>query len=422
MLASSFKVWDDAFMFKHSNGSIASTTSRASIVRDATGKALHMIGAIQDVSKLLEMEKKMELQAQLQDEEGEKFLLAAKLSFDVIWDWNIVTNEVFLGDGFEELFGYKIENNRANMIHDWVDKLHPDDKEAVVAELQDCIKSPVTHWEHGYRVQRANGTIAKVYVRASIIRHADGKAYRMIGAMQDLSRQKELEEKLEAEIVLKERQIADAAKDAKEMERADIGKELHDNINQLLGASKMYIEMAKRGGKNITMYLSRSSEYMIAAIDEIRKLTKGLTTDIIKNLGLCDAIDNIARDTMEVSPVKISLATHSFIENSVNDKFKLNVLRIIQEQLNNIMKHAKASKVSINLIQNKKAIRLIIADNGTGFNTTKFQEGIGIPNIKSRAAAYQGTAAFASEPGRGCILTAIFPFTDKLLNQEKIAG
>ena len=421
-LASSAKIWDDAFMVKHSNGSIASTTSRASIVRDDSGKALHMIGAIQDVSRLLQMEKEMEVQLQMKEQDSEKFLLAAKLSFDVIWDWNIMTNEIFLGDGFEELFGYVIKNNKADMITDWVHNLHPDDKEDVVAQLQASIKSKATHWEHGYRVKRANGTIAKVYVRASIIRHADGKAFRMIGAMQDLSRQKELEEKLEQEIVLKERQIADATEDAKEMERSDIGKELHDNINQLLGASKMYIDMAKRGGKNITMYLSRSSEYTIAAIDEIRKLTKGLTTDIIRNLGLCDAIDNIARDTMEVSPVKILLTADSFIENSVNDKFKLNVLRIIQEQLNNIMKHAKASKVSINLIQNKKVIRLIIADNGAGFNVAKSQGGIGIPNIKSRAATYQGTATFASKPGQGCILTAIFPVTDKLLNKEKIAG
>ena len=421
-LASHDKIWDDAFMFKHSNGSIASTTSRASIVRDDSGKALHMIGAIQDVSRLLQMEKEMEVQLQMKEQDSEKFMLAAKLSFDVIWDWNIMTNEIFLGDGFEELFGYVIKNNKADMITDWVHNLHPDDKEEVVAQLQASIKSKATHWEHGYRVKRANGTIAKVYVRASIIRHADGKAFRMIGAMQDLSRQKELEEKLEQEIVLKERQIADATEDAKEMERSDIGKELHDNINQLLGASKMYIDMAKRGGKNITMYLSRSSEYTIAAIDEIRKLTKGLTTDIIRNLGLCDAIDNIARDTMEVSPVKILLTTDSFIENSVNDKFKLNVLRIIQEQLNNIMKHAKASKVSINLIQNKKVIRLIIADNGAGFNIAKSQGGIGIPNIKSRAATYQGTATFASKPGKGCILTAIIPVTDKLLNKEKIAG
>lgn len=414
-LTSSAKVWNDAFMFKHSNGSIASTTSRAGIVRDNTGKALHMIGAIQDVSKLLEMEKKMELQLQIKEQDSKKFLLAAKLSFDVIWDWNISTNEVFLGDGFEELFGYDIKNNKADMITDWVENLYPDDKETVVAELQAAIKSPATHWEQAYRVIRANGSVAKVYVRASIMRHADGKAYRMIGAMQDLSRQKELEDQLEQEIGLKEKQIAAATEDAKEMERADIGKELHDNINQLLGASKMYIDMARRGGDNSAMYLSRSSEYTLAAIDEIRKLTKGLTTDVIKNLGLCDAIDNIVKDTMEVSPVNIVLDTDSFIENSVNDKFKLNIFRIVQEQLTNILKHAEATKVIIKLRQNKKAIRLVISDNGTGFNAQKKQNGIGIANITSRIKDYHGIANFDSQPGHGCILTAIFPVTAELL-------
>ena len=131
-------------------------------------------------------------------------------------------------------------------------------------------------------VYQGDGSIAKVFNRASIIRHTDGKAYRMIGAMQDISKQKVLEERLEQEIKLKEKQIAEATEDARKSERSDIGKELHDNVNQLLGASRLYLEMAKRGGENSEMYLSRSSEYTLTAIEEIRKLTKGLTTDNIK--------------------------------------------------------------------------------------------------------------------------------------------
>jgi PAS domain S-box-containing protein len=416
VLASNSKQWNDAYMFKRHDGSVASTTSRASIVRDDAGKAIRLIGAIQDISRLLELEKELEEQIIIRKEDSDKFLLAAKLSFDVIWDWNLLTNEVFLGDGFEELFGYSIKNNKADMITDWVNYLHPDDKETVVKELQDCIRSPATEWEHAYRVSRIDGSIAKVYVRASIIRYADGKAYRMIGAIQDLSRQKELEEKLEQEIRLKEKQIEEATEDAKETERSDIGKELHDNINQLLGASRMYLEMAKRGGENSALYLSRSSEYTLNAIDEIRNLTKGLTTDIINNIGLCDAIENTVRDMMEVNQVKISCSLESFKEDSVNDKFKHTVFRIIQEQLNNILKHANAKKIIISLAQNKRSIILGISDNGVGFDTGKKQTGIGIENIKNRASSYKGKADFVSQPGRGCVLTAIFPITDLLLN------
>jgi signal transduction histidine kinase len=99
----------------------------------------------------------------------------------------------------------------------------------------------------------------------------------------------------------------------------------------------------------------------------------------------------------------------------VNDKFKLNVFRIIQEQLNNILKHAEATKVIIKLLQSKKSIRLVISDNGTGFNAQKKQKGIGIANITSRVSAYNGVTDFDSQPGHGCILTAIFPVTAELL-------
>jgi PAS domain S-box-containing protein len=551
-LASVKKNWNDSFMFTRHDGSIASTTCRACIVRDAEGNAIRLIGAIQDVSRLQELEQKLEDQILIHKEDSEKFLLVAKLSFDIIWDWNLVTDEVFIGDGFEDLFGYKIKHNKGNIISDWIDHLHIDYKKSVEKGLRDAIASSATRWEHAYRFMRADGSVAKVFNRASIIRHADGKAYRMIGAMQDISKQKVLEERLEQEIAikekllteykesfkflfnsssdvfydsdlvsnevilsdayekefgyhitnnmtplnnwishihaddkeavtrdytrmlgsgdiewkcnyrflrgddsianvfssgivlrnsggkayrligymqdmskqtvleeavaqeikLKEKQIAEAAAEAKETERTDIGKELHDNVNQLLGAYKLYLDMAKRGGENSEMYLSRSADYTNTAIEEIRKLTHGLTTDTIKNLGLCEAIDNLARRTMEVDAVKISCELAGFKENSVDDKFKLNVFRMVQEQLNNILKHAKATEVEIHLSQNKKSTLLKIMDDGVGFNTTQKQKGIGILNIKSRAATYKGTADFVSHPGEGCILTVTIPRTD----------
>lgn len=416
-LASHKKDWKDSYTIKRQGGSLASVTSRATIVRDEEGKAIRLIGATLDVSRMQELEQKLEAQIIIHDEDSEKFLLAAKLSFDVIWDWNLISNELFIGGGFEELFGYPITNNKST-ISTFLDHIHPDDKAMIEAELNEAIMSSAVNWEHIFRFTRADGSVARVFKRASIIRNADGKAYRIIGAMQDLSRQKELEEKLEQEILLKEKQIADATSEAKETERSDIGKELHDNVNQLLGVSRMYLDMAKRGGAESGMHMSRSSEYTLSAIEEIRKLTRGLTTDIIKNLGLCEAIEKIARDTMEVSPVKIASALDSFIENSVTEKFKLNAFRIVQEQLNNILKHAQATEVRISLVQTNHSIVLSISDNGVGFDTCKKQKGIGIANIKSRATAYGGIADLISQPDQGCVLTITFPGTDTLLNKN----
>jgi len=414
VLDSRKNTWKDAFLLKRSDGSIAATTSRASIVRNEKGKAIRMIGTIQDISRIQELEILLSEQTALREEQSEKFLTASRLSFDVIWDWNLVTNEVFRGEGYEELFGYSMILNKGN-IADWGNYIHPDDRVGVEKRLTKAISSSTAYWEDDYRFIRADGSIAKIFDRASIFRDTSGKAYRMIGSMHDISKQKVLEERLEQEIKLKEKQIAEATQEEKESARSDIGKELHDNVNQLLGASNMYLEMAKRGGSDTELYLSRSSEYTHNAIAEIRKLTRGLTTDFIRNLGLRESIQNLVEDIMEINPVKISCSMKSFIEPDVTDKFKLNVFRIVQEQLNNILKHAKATKAGVTLSQNKKFIILSISDNGVGFDTGKKQTGIGIANIKNRAEAYNGKADFNSQPGKGCILTVTFAMTRILL-------
>lgn len=229
----------------------------------------------------------------------------------------------------------------------------------------------------------------------------------------DLKQKKIDTEKSGAESKLKETQIAHAVIEAHDQERSDIGKELHDNINQLLGVSRLYLEMGRKEGVNKEIYLARSSEYIMNAIEEIRKLTKGMITSVIKDVGLGVAIETIIRDTMEIYPIKI-VCRDTLIDIKLNDKFKMNIFRILQEQLNNILKHAKATVVNIGLSQNKKTVLLSMADNGVGFNTAQTANGIGIENIKNRAAAYGGTADFASQPGKGCVLTVTFPLTDAL--------
>jgi len=352
---------------------------------------------------------------QMLKEIGENFRLMFNASSDVLFDSDLVANTGMVNDAYQKEFGYKKKKNA--QAKDWAQHIHADDKRAVMKDYRTMINSLEMEWKSAYRYVRLDGSIANVLSSRIILRDSDGKAFRMIGSMQDISKQRVLEQRLESEIKLKEVQISEAAEDARYTERSDIGKELHDNINQLLGASRMYLELAKRGGENSEMYLSRSSEYTLNAIEEIRKLTKGMTTDVIKSLGLCEAIDNIVNDTMQANPVTISWGCAHFKEDSVNDKFKLNVYRIVQEQLNNILKHARASRITISLLQNKQSIKLKIADNGIGFDVGKKQTGIGLANIRSRTESYNGIAEFSTTPGNGCMLTATFSIKDKLLER-----
>jgi PAS domain S-box-containing protein len=189
------KTWNDSHRFRRQDRSVAFTTSRASIVRDENGKAIRLIGATQDVSRLRELEIKLEEQITNPEKDSEKFLLGTRLSLDVIWDWKIVNNEIFIGEGFGEMFGYTIPNNKGN-VADWGNHLHPDDKEAVQKSFQEALASSASMWQQAYRFMKADGYIAKVFDRASIFRDGDGKAYRVIGVMQDISLQMEKRESL----------------------------------------------------------------------------------------------------------------------------------------------------------------------------------------------------------------------------------
>ena len=417
-LASSADHWEHAYRFIRADGTVADVFGRASIIRDETGRACRMIGVIHDLSRQKELESKLateiESAGKLLSETNENFRLMFNSSSDILFDIDLITDEIVLSEAYQEELGYPIT---AHMKTEdvWGQHLHPDDKEEVLKDYERMLASDETGWKCSYRFLKADGSIANILSSRIILRTNEGLAYRMIGSMQDVSKQTVLEEKLAQEIKLKEKQISDAMQDAKEAERSDLGKELHDNVNQLLGASRLYLEMAKQGGPSSESHLSKSSEYTMNAIEEIRKLTKGLATENINSLGLCDALETLTHDMMQVHKVRIVTCLNNVIESRINEKFKLNVYRIMQEQLNNILKHAQAKNVTISLSQTRKTIILVISDDGVGFDTDIKSKGVGVDNIKSRAELFNGTADFDSYPGKGCILTVKFTVTDKLL-------
>jgi len=333
-----------------------------------------------------------------------------KTTYDVTWDWDIPTDLITFGKSYEKVFGYKLPISKVSY-EKWLDFFQPEEREDMKRKIKNIFDSDKKSWEDSFQFICPDGVLGHVIIRSNILRNNTGKAIRMIGVIHDLSKMQKLEATLDREIRINKTQITDAIVEAKEMERSDIGKELHDNVNQLLGASMLYLDMAMKDIKNGEIYLIHSSEYTFNAIEEIRKLTKGLMTDTIKDFGLCAAIEHIARDTMEANPVKIHCTLVPSLERAMSDKFKMNAFRIIQEQLTNILKHAGASDIHITMSGTKAAFALSIADNGIGFDSTKISShsGIGISNIVSRAELYRGKARFITEPGNGCKLLVTFP-------------
>jgi signal transduction histidine kinase len=118
---------------------------------------------------------------------------------------------------------------------------------------------------------------------------------------------------------------------------------------------------------------------------------------------------------MVVHPLRIRVIAENFIDERYNDKFKLNIFRICQEQLNNVLKHAHAAEAVISMEVQEGKILLTIADNGIGFSKGERKNGVGITNIKSRSELFNGKVEIISAEGAGTKLTVYFEEDPQIL-------
>jgi signal transduction histidine kinase len=162
----------------------------------------------------------------------------------------------------------------------------------------------------------------------------------------------------------------------------------------------MYIELAKTDEENREMCLNKSSGYLMTVIEAIRKISKVLTFPEKQIMGLSESINILLDDLIAVQPLKIEFFENGIDEKQLSEKIRLDILRIVQEQLNNILKHAKASFAMINLTQQPSQIVLRIVDDGGGCEVLQNNEGVGMMNIKSRAESHHGKVTVASIPGK----------------------
>lgn len=218
----------------------------------------------------------------------------------------------------------------------------------------------------------------------------------------------QLENSLNFERLLKQKQITDAVITGQERERSKLGEELHDNINQILASTRLYVECALTDENIRKDLLEKTKNQLDTAMAEIRKLSKSLVAPSLGGNTLLQSIDDLIDDMSSIDHMTIEKELNNFNENNLNEKLKLTIFRIIQEQLNNIHRHSKANKVFVNLTMHDEFLSLTITDNGKGFDPAAKKNGVGLRNISSRAEVNNGSVKIETTPGKGCKLIVTF--------------
>lgn len=359
---------------KHKDGDWRWIHNKLKLIRDENGRPKEMIGSWLDITE------QRKAQEAIRKSE-ERFQLAAKATKDVIYDWNMQTNEIWVNDQHYLAFGYEKESNNIVGIGWWQSKLHPEDQDRVMVALAEATRQKNESWSAEYRLRRADGNYAYVLDRSLISYSQDGRPLHCIGTMIDLSELKQAEEAM-----CRAMKKAEESAKAKSEFLANMSHEIRTPLNGIIGMTDMTLETTKVSAeqKRYLEIVKSSSETLMSLINDILDFSK------------------IDAGKLELSPVPFSLrddvprglqalgltASEKKLEfifqigQDVPDLFFGDLLRlqqIIMNLINNAIKFTEKGEVmlKINLESQsykESVLHLAVSDTGIGIPSDKLSE------------------------------------------------
>jgi len=244
----------------------------------------------------------------------------------------------------------------------------------------------------------------------------DGQLRNVVITFTDITEQKRLSRELFKQEMHRQKLLTQATIDGQEKERLEMGKELHDNINQHLNTTRLYLEVAKeKASGEVLEMINLSHNGLTSIIDKIRYMSQSLVPPTLGDLGLLESIQDVCDSLRRTHKYKIDFLHRHFNETGLPDNLRLMLFRITQEQINNIISHANAASIEIRLQSDAEYLILSITDDGQGFDPDNFKKGLGFTNIMNRAGLFNGNVEIDAKIGRGCRLSVIIPlnFSDE---------
>lgn len=510
--------WNAFYRFLDAEGNIREVEDSARIIRDENGNPVRIIGAMLDVTELKKYQRELL-------KERTRFEIIAQSTNDIIYDLDLENNKIWANNELSTLMGYDPENFKVPLQW-WEDHIHPDDKGDVIESHRKFLESGGDRWKSEYRFIGKNQKVIHIKENSFAVRGYDGTATRLLGAMIDVTHEKDSErilreseeqyrrlfeqnpypmlifdpisdkivqvnratvntygyfveefkkmtiydfhppngreevkqilskgreglqyysevnhqtksgEKLVVNITAldiqyrgderrlvvinniteqkrAEEQIIGSVIEGSENERRRIAKELHDGLGQYLTAASLnldsvYDELNELPENKKNQY-EKGLKLLRNAIVESRRISQNLLPKAIEDFGLSLAVQSLIDDIADSS--EISIAYNDNLNNiDLGENVELNIYRIIQEGINNAVRHSECSRVDIQLILDENQLICTIEDNGTGFQLDPGDaQGLGITNIRNRVNALSGEVEISSRIGKGTLITVIVP-------------
>ena len=206
-----------------------------------------------------------------------------------------------------------------------------------------------------------------------------------------------------------EEELAQSQIETQEETLKNIGRELHDNVGQLLSFTNMQLSLISTlATDEIKGKVEDTKKVVSDTIAEVRSLSKSLNNDVISNFGLIKSLQNEENRINKLDTLKIDLNIQDGF--AIQDKqHELILYRIIQEFISNSIKYSDAEKVEIKLQKSENHLNVYCSDNGKGFDSSKIEPGSGLINMTNRAKLINSKFELKSSPGNGVELSLQYP-------------
>lgn len=342
---------------------------------------------------------------------------AQKIAHMGSWEYIYATDIMNCSDETLRIFGYPPGGVRPSLDL-FFNMTHPDDflslRENIVRVLE--LHEPLSI---DMRIILEDGEERFIHEQAELTYDDNGEIVKLVGTVHDITQRKKIEEEQKRSLA-QLKQLSVHIEQAREDERLNISRELHDDLGQALTAVKIDLEIIKQQSTDAIVKdkLDSVKALVGGAIKSVQKITSQLRPEIIDDLGLEAAIDWYSNDFSKRYGIEVFLDIDS--EIFFSKEKSLSLFRIVQESLTNIARHAHATHVEILLNKQGDDIQLVIADNGVGISDDHInsKNSFGIMSLKERAEFLGGSFEISKGEKFGSKILINFPIN--MINYECI--
>jgi PAS domain S-box-containing protein len=369
-------------------------------IKDSIGRIVGVSGIASDITARKLAEEALRVSE-------ERLRLAQQVARIGTFDWNIRTAVNTWTPELEAIYGLP-PGGFGGTQTDWENLLHPDDLAEVLQRVDEALKTgqPMTgEW----RVVWPDGSVHWMAGRWQVLMSESGEPSRMVGVNLDNTERR-----------LAEQALADMTRkliEAQEQERARIGRELHDDINQRLAMLAVELEQLQSDPSEVQSRAGELRRQMAEVSNDVQALSHELHSSKLEYLGAVAGIKSWCKEFSERQKIEVDF--RSDVYSVLPREIGLTLFRVLQEALHNAVKHSGVKHVEVQLREESGEIHVIVSDLGRGFdlNSVLQAKGLGLTSMRERVRLVNGQIAIHSEPTTGTTIHVRIPLVSEHKSQ-----